>query len=75
MQTLEYNDKPDYMMLSNLLERCMKRRGVRESDPFDWEKPASQTQNPPSITPNTTLSPRNNNQTIQTDNRKDIEVN
>ena len=25
-------------MLSGLFERCMKRRGVKESDPFDWEK-------------------------------------
>lgn len=25
-------------MLASLLERCMKRRGVKESDPFDWEK-------------------------------------
>lgn len=26
-------------MLTGLFERCMKRRGVKESDPFDWEKP------------------------------------
>lgn len=26
-------------MLTSLFERCMKRRGVKESDPFDWEKP------------------------------------
>lgn len=26
-------------MLSSLFERCMKRRGVKDSDPFDWEKP------------------------------------
>ena len=25
-------------MLSGLFERCMKRRGVKETDPFDWEK-------------------------------------
>lgn len=25
-------------MLSGLFERCMKRRGIKESDPFDWEK-------------------------------------
>lgn len=25
-------------MLSGLFERCMKRRGVKESDPYDWEK-------------------------------------
>lgn len=25
-------------MLVTLFERCMKRRGVKETDPFDWEK-------------------------------------
>ena len=25
-------------MISGIFERTMKRRGVRESDPFDWEK-------------------------------------
>lgn len=25
-------------MLAGLFERCMKRRGVKESDPYDWEK-------------------------------------
>ena len=38
LQALEYADKPDYAMLLGLFERTMKRRGVRENDPFDWEK-------------------------------------
>ncbi|KAK4297480.1 hypothetical protein Pmani_030101, partial [Petrolisthes manimaculis] len=38
IQKLDYHDKPDYAMLSGLFERCMKRRGIKESDPFDWEK-------------------------------------
>lgn len=25
-------------MLATLFDRCMKRRGVKESDPYDWEK-------------------------------------
>lgn len=25
-------------MLINLFERCMKRRGVKPTDPYDWEK-------------------------------------
>lgn len=25
-------------MLATLFERCMKRRGVKETDPYDWEK-------------------------------------
>lgn len=40
IQSLEYADKPDYQMLISLFERCMKRRGVRETDPYDWEKPS-----------------------------------
>nr|CAH7745120.1 unnamed protein product [Callosobruchus chinensis] len=43
IQSLEYADKPDYQMLISLFERCMKRRGVKESDPYDWEKPAVAT--------------------------------
>uniref|UniRef100_T1GBV2 Protein kinase domain-containing protein n=1 Tax=Megaselia scalaris TaxID=36166 RepID=T1GBV2_MEGSC len=38
IETLSYADKPDYSMLSSLFERCMKRRGIKESDPYDWEK-------------------------------------
>ena len=41
MQVLEYADKPDYAMISGIFERTMKRRGVREIDPFDWEKAGS----------------------------------
>lgn len=26
-------------MLAGLFERCMKRRGVKANDPYDWEKP------------------------------------
>ncbi|KAJ9582731.1 hypothetical protein L9F63_022927, partial [Diploptera punctata] len=55
IQSLEYADKPDYAMLIGLFERCMKRRGVKESDPYDWEKVpnvTSVTDNaiPPAIT-------------------------
>ncbi|XP_019893433.1 tau-tubulin kinase homolog Asator [Musca domestica] len=38
IQSLTYADRPDYAMLTNIFERCMKRRGVKESDPYDWEK-------------------------------------
>ena len=41
LQSLEYADKPDYAMLLGLFERTMKRRGVRDMDPFDWEKTAA----------------------------------
>ncbi|CAG4948444.1 unnamed protein product [Parnassius apollo] len=40
VQQLEYADAPDYCMLQALLERCCKRRGIRDSDPYDWEKEA-----------------------------------
>uniref|UniRef100_T1IPU8 Protein kinase domain-containing protein n=1 Tax=Strigamia maritima TaxID=126957 RepID=T1IPU8_STRMM len=50
---LKYMDKPDYQMLSGLFERCMKRRGVKETDPFDWEK--TYTDN--SVATTTTTSP------------------
>lgn len=35
-------------MLTGLFERCMKRRGVKESDPYDWEKPTETVQ--PAVT-------------------------
>uniref|UniRef100_A0A1A9VAU4 Protein kinase domain-containing protein n=1 Tax=Glossina austeni TaxID=7395 RepID=A0A1A9VAU4_GLOAU len=38
IQSLTYADRPDYGMIISLFERCMKRRGVKESDPYDWEK-------------------------------------
>ncbi|XP_021963759.1 tau-tubulin kinase homolog Asator isoform X2 [Folsomia candida] len=46
IQSLEYSDKPDYSMLAGVFERCMKRRGVKETDPFDWEKLASEVSSP-----------------------------
>lgn len=33
-------------MLASLFDRCMKRRGVKESDPYDWEKVAVPSQPP-----------------------------
>ncbi|CAH0601972.1 unnamed protein product [Chrysodeixis includens] len=41
VQALEYADAPDYNMLHALLERCCKRRGIRDTDPYDWEKDAA----------------------------------
>ena len=44
-------------MLSGLFERCMKRRGIRDSDPYDWEKvqtaDASTVSNNPQTASNT----------------------
>lgn len=33
-----FNSNCIIQMLSSLFERCMKRRGVKETDPYDWEK-------------------------------------
>ncbi|XP_026462717.1 tau-tubulin kinase homolog Asator-like, partial [Ctenocephalides felis] len=53
IQSLEYADKPDYPMLISLFERCMKRRGVKESDPYDFEKTnITNSSQPPSLPTN-----------------------
>ncbi|CAN8000544.1 unnamed protein product, partial [Ixodes hexagonus] len=54
ISSLEYYDRPDYPVLAGLFEHCMKRRGVRDCDPFDWEKgytDNSQTTTAPALTP------------------------
>ncbi|XP_074595567.1 tau-tubulin kinase asator [Brevipalpus obovatus] len=37
IQSLTYYDTPDYDYLASIFERCMKRRGIQESDLLDWE--------------------------------------
>lgn len=65
IQTLEYADKPDYTMLIGIFERCMKRRGVQESDPYDWEKPVTLSQvDNAHMLPSTTLN--NTSQALMT---------
>ncbi|XP_048488066.1 serine/arginine repetitive matrix protein 1 isoform X4 [Plutella xylostella] len=41
IQSLQYLDTPDYAMLTGLLERCCKRRGIRDHEPLDWERDAT----------------------------------
>lgn len=53
ISSLDYYDRPDYPVLAGLFEHCMKRRGVRDSDPYDWEKPCA----PVSATDNATGAP------------------
>jgi tau tubulin kinase len=60
IQSLNYADKPDYTMLGSLFERCMRRRGVKETDPFDWEK---NEQNESIVATRETESARNQNET------------
>ncbi|XP_075554261.1 tau-tubulin kinase asator isoform X1 [Dermacentor variabilis] len=47
ISSLDYYDRPDYPVLAGLFEHCMKRRGVRDSDPYDWEKPLGSEPAPP----------------------------
>lgn len=35
---LDYYDKPDYSLLHNLFDQCIRRKCIRENDPYDWEK-------------------------------------
>lgn len=90
---MEYADKPDYGMLAGLFERCMKRRGVKPNDPYDWERPLianeglSTTRSlptvavPPPLTTATTLNQppttnvdTNNQENVEPDNRKELDV-
>ncbi|XP_020706671.2 tau-tubulin kinase homolog Asator isoform X2 [Athalia rosae] len=59
IQSLGYVDKPNYSMLAGLFERCMRRRGVKEKDPYDWEKPVIADENLPSTRslPTATIPP------------------
>ena len=38
LKDLTYFQKPDYAMLIKLLQCAMKRLGIHESDPYDWEQ-------------------------------------
>lgn len=70
IQSLTYYDTPDYDMLAGIFERCIKRRGIKESDPFDWEiqaalQTSSSSEKIVGATTNTTGSVNNNKQPLQ----------
>ncbi|XP_014482904.1 PREDICTED: uncharacterized protein LOC106748669 isoform X2 [Dinoponera quadriceps] len=86
IQSLEYADKPDYGMLAGLFERCMKRRGVKANDPYDWERPLianeglSTTRSlptvavPPALTTATTINqPSATMPNVDTNNQENVE--
>ncbi|KAL5009211.1 hypothetical protein ScPMuIL_014792 [Solemya velum] len=50
---LDYFEKPDYALLHNLLEQCIRRKGIKDTDPYDWEKSCGDG----SIATTTTTSP------------------
>ncbi|XP_064537526.1 tau-tubulin kinase homolog Asator isoform X2 [Drosophila montana] len=60
IQSLTYADRPDYAMLIGLFERCMKRRGVKEADPYDWEKVDTATVGTINASTNATPTPAKN---------------
>ncbi|XP_030566644.1 tau-tubulin kinase homolog Asator isoform X2 [Drosophila novamexicana] len=60
IQSLTYADRPDYAMLIGLFERCMKRRGVKEADPYDWEKVDTATVGNINASTNATPTPAKN---------------
>ena len=80
LQVLEYADKPDYAMISGIFERTMKRRGVRESDPLDWEKAGSDSTQSEGLGTGTgnalknTAPTQNNKVIIATDNVENATV-
>lgn len=38
IESLNYYTEPDYTMLFNIFDRCIKRRGIKLDDPYDWEQ-------------------------------------
>lgn len=38
IEQLNYYTEPDYAMLFNIFDRCIKRRGIKMDDPYDWEQ-------------------------------------
>ena len=43
IRSLEFYDAPDYALLRGLMYQCMLARGVRDSDPYDWERAAAES--------------------------------
>lgn len=73
-------------MLAGLFERCMKRRGVKANDPYDWERPLianeglSTTRSlptvavPPALTTATTINqPSATLPNVDTNNQENVE--
>nr|XP_034186999.1 tau-tubulin kinase homolog Asator isoform X2 [Osmia lignaria] len=85
IQSLEYADKPNYAMLAGLFERCMKRRGIKMNDPYDWEKPSRSNESlpttkslptvtvPPVLTTATTINQPPTTPNVDTNNQENVE--
>lgn len=82
---MQYADKPDYAMLAGLFERCMKRRGVKLNDPYDWERPLIANEGlpttrslptvtaPPALTTATTINQPPTTPNVDTNNQENVE--
>ncbi|XP_034952595.1 tau-tubulin kinase homolog Asator isoform X2 [Chelonus insularis] len=85
IQSLQYADKPDYAMLAGLFERCIKRRGVKLHDPYDWERPLIANEGlpttrslptvtlPPALTTATTINHPPTTPNVDTNNQENVE--
>ncbi|XP_012270730.1 tau-tubulin kinase homolog Asator isoform X3 [Orussus abietinus] len=85
IQSLGYADRPDYTMLAGLLEKCMARRGVKASDPYDWERPLIANEGlpttrslptvtaPPALTTATTINHPPTTPNLDTNNQENVE--
>ncbi|XP_043249796.1 tau-tubulin kinase homolog Asator isoform X2 [Colletes gigas] len=85
IQSLEYAAEPDYAMLAGLFERCMKRRGVKTNDPYDWERPLMANESlpttrslptvtaPPMLTTATTINQPPTTPNVDTNNQENVE--
>ncbi|XP_008202443.1 tau-tubulin kinase homolog Asator isoform X2 [Nasonia vitripennis] len=85
IQGLEYADQPDYTMLAGLFERCIQRRGIQASDPYDWEKPIITNEGlpttkslptvtiPPALTTATTINQPPTTPNVDTNNQENVE--
>lgn len=72
-------------MLASLFERCMKRRGVKTNDPYDWEKPLISNESlpptrslptdaiPPVLTTATTINQPPTTPNVDTNNQENVE--
>ena len=69
LKDLTYFQKPDYVMLIKMLKSSMKRLGIHDSDPYDWEQDYSA----PSVTTASVGSPPAV-KIMENDSKKQLEV-
>lgn len=57
IEHLNYFMEPDYALLSSIFDRCMERRGIKSTDPYDWEYPVPESTASASILDAKTTTP------------------